>query len=260
MILKVGSKGEQVKIWQEFLIGLGYDLGPSGADGYFGQLSLKATKAWQKSQSAPVTGVVSEEEFQAANRASDDLPIRFLQARNYTKGRKPGVTIDLIVIHTMEAAEKGNTAENVAAWFASPNAPQASAHYNIDHNSIVQSVRDEDTAWHAPGANHNGIGLEHAGYARQTPEDWADPYSIAMLRLSAKLTARLCNKHNIPPVKLSGKELSEGKRGICGHVHCSEAFNKGKGHWDPGPSFPWSHYISWVLEEFIKINNLGPVI
>ena len=31
--------------------------------------------------------------------------------------------------------------------------------------------------FHAPGANHNGIGLEHAGYARQSAEDWADAFS-----------------------------------------------------------------------------------
>ena len=80
--------------------------------------------------------------------------------------------IDLLVIHTMEAPEKPDTAENVAKWFAGSTAPQASAHYCIDADSIVQCVQDRDVAWHAPGANHNGLGFEHAGTAgRKTVMD-----------------------------------------------------------------------------------------
>ena len=86
--------------------------------------------------------------------ASSTIP--FVQARNYTRGRSN--PIDVIVIHTMESPEKPDTAESVAAWFAAATAPQASAHYCIDANSIVECVRDTDVAWHAPGANHNGLG------------------------------------------------------------------------------------------------------
>jgi len=60
----------------------------------------------------------------------------FIKAKNYTEGRDS--SIDLLVIHTMEAPEKGETAENIASWFAGANAPQASAHYCIDANSVVQ--------------------------------------------------------------------------------------------------------------------------
>jgi N-acetyl-anhydromuramyl-L-alanine amidase AmpD len=71
----------------------------------------------------------------------------FVESPNVTKtaGRK----IDLIVIHTMEMDEKGETAEQCARWFANP-AAQASAHYCVDADSIVQCVRDQDVAWHAP--------------------------------------------------------------------------------------------------------------
>src|SRR4051812_19382269 len=110
---------------------------------------------------------------------------RFVQARNYTRAGRNA--IDLIVVHTMEAPEKPGTAENVADWFAGATAPQASAHYCIDADSIVQTVRDEDIARHAPGANHNGIGLEHAGFARFTVGDWGNDYNRRMLDRSSTL-------------------------------------------------------------------------
>src|SRR3954447_10294902 len=113
------------------------------------------------------------------------LTIPFVQARNFTRGRSNA--IDVLVIHTMESPEKPDTAESVANWFAGSTAPQASAHYCIDENSVVQCVRDEDVAWHVPGANHNGLGFEHAGRAAQGKRDWADEYSAKMLELSAGL-------------------------------------------------------------------------
>src|SRR5207247_242561 len=124
--------------------------------------------------------------------------IPFIQARNYTRGRSN--PIDVLVIHTMESPEKPDTAESVAHWFAGSTAPQASAHYCIDNNSTVQCVRDTDVAWHAPGANHNGLGFEHAGRAAQTPAEWKDPYSTQLLEVSAQIVAEKCKEYGIPAV------------------------------------------------------------
>jgi hypothetical protein len=176
----------------------------------------------------------------------------FVQARNYT--RVGGRDINLIVVHDMEAPERLNTAENVAAWFAGSTAPRASAHYNIDADSIVQSVRDMDVAWHAPGANHNGIGLEHAGYARQSRAEWLDDYGLRMLRLSARLTAELCAKYEIPVRRVTYDGLRAGVRGITGHHDVSLAFVRSS-HWDPGPDFPWDFYLEMVKAELSKIKS-----
>lgn len=179
--------------------------------------------------------------------------IKFVQARNFTKGRKDPKTgkpcgIDLLVIHDMESAESTKTAENVAAWFAGPNAPRASAHYNVDSDSIVQSVRDEDTAWHAPGANHNGIGIEHAGYAKQTAAEWADEFSAAMLERSSTLMASLCDKHGVPVVFVSAAGLLRGERGITTHAEVSKAFKKST-HVDPGKNFPLTSFIEAIASK-----------
>ncbi len=171
--------------------------------------------------------------------------MKFIQAKSYSKGRKTPVT--MVVIHTMEAPEKEATAENVAAWFAGKDAPQASAHYNVDSDSIVQSVLEEDTAWHAGPVNGYSIGIEHAGYAKQTAAEWADIYSIALLERSAELTADICRRHGIAPVRVTTIDLKNGVRsGVCGHVDVTNGLQGGKGHWDPGPNFPWDHYLARV--------------
>ena len=137
--------------------------------------------------------------------------IPFVQARNFTRGRSSH--IDVLVIHTMESPEKPNTAEDVASWFAGSNAPQASAHYCIDGNSVVQCVHDSDVAWHAPGANHNGLGFEHAGKAAQTAHDWSDDYSAKCLELSATLVAQKCKEYGIPVVWLHPADLRPASAG-----------------------------------------------
>lgn len=167
----------------------------------------------------------------------------FVGARNFTKGREG--PIDVLVIHAMEAAEQPDTAEAVARWFAGPDAPEASAHYLVDANSIVQGVRDEDIAWHAPGANHNGLGFEHAGYSAQRAEGWDDRYSRAMLGRSARLVAAKCRQYGIPAVWLFPADLLAGRRGITSHWNVSRAFRRSD-HWDPGPAFPVERYVLLV--------------
>lgn len=159
---------------------------------------------------------------------------------NHTGGRK----IDVVVIHTMEMDEKGDTAESCALWFKNPNS-QVSAHYCVDVDSVVQCVKEEDIAWHAPGANHNGIGVEHAGRAAQTGRDWSDDYSTKMLANSSELVAGVCARHGIPVVWLQATDLVAGKRGITSHANVSKAFKRGS-HWDPGDNFPIEKYLAAV--------------
>lgn len=166
----------------------------------------------------------------------------FRQAAHYTKGRtKP---IRLVVIHDMEAPETGTTAESVANMFADPNGRQASAHLCCDDNSIVRCVHDADTAWHAPGANNDGLGIEHAGYAKQTTTDWLDTYGRAMIERSAAAVALWCKAYSIPPVRLTVAQVKDGKtKGLCGHVDVTNAFHQST-HTDPGPNFPWDYYLT----------------
>lgn len=173
-------------------------------------------------------------------------PIPFIQARNCGPDRA-GLPIALVVIHTMESAEKPTTARAVAQWFAGPQAPQASAHFCVDSSETIQCVREDVVAWAAPGANKTGIHIEHAGYAAQTAPQWDDDFSRAMLGRSAALAADICLRHSIPVQRLTVAALrAGGARGLCGHVDITHAFNGGKGHTDPGAAFPWDRYLALI--------------
>ena len=84
-------------------------------------------------------------------------------ASNYTKGRKQSV--QYIVVHYI--ANNGDRAESNGKYFQQPNR-NASAHYFVDENDVVQSVKDSDTAWHCGAKNYkhnkcrndNSIGVE----------------------------------------------------------------------------------------------------
>lgn len=167
--------------------------------------------------------------------------IKFIQAKYYKKVAVR--VIDVVVIHDMEMAEKGDTAEACANYFAKTINTPASAHYCADVDSIVQCVAEHDVAYAAPGCNHNGVHIEHAGYARQTSGDWKDDYSTAMLNMSAVLTADICTRNKLPIEFVDASGLILGHRGITTHAEVSKAF-KLSTHTDPGPNFP----LGWYLE------------
>lgn len=161
----------------------------------------------------------------------------------------------------MEAPEKGDTAESVARYFQRQDV-KASAHYCIDVDSIVQCVDDVHIAWAAPGANHNGLQLEHAGYARQGAKEWADDYSQRMLRRSATLAAQKVKQYGLPVVFRRAADLRAGgerARGITTHYEVSQAFRKSD-HSDPGIGFVIEQYLAWIRDElgqYKQPTNIG---
>ena len=58
--LKKGMTGDDVKILQEKLIALGYDIGASGADGKFGNKTLAAVKQFQTDHNLEADGKVGK--------------------------------------------------------------------------------------------------------------------------------------------------------------------------------------------------------
>jgi len=239
---------------QVALFRLGFD--PGIIDGADGPHTHGALVAYQVS-----CALSSADTFAAIEKDLALLPL-FVESKYLNRAHRPQSTsIDNIVIHTMESAEKPGTALNVANWFANKSAPtypapQASAHYCVDNKQIVQCVLECDVAWHAPGANHNGIGIEHSGIAAQSDAQWHDDYSKGVLKLSARLVAKLCLRFSIPVQRLSVGELRAGGRGICGHIDCTNAFSNGRGHTDPGPNFPWDEYIAMVKAEMVELASL----
>lgn len=171
----------------------------------------------------------------------------YIPARWFTHvPREQRRVVRVLVVHVMEAPEKPKTAEAVARWFQTlPASHKASAHVCVDWNSVIQSVWDNDVAYAAPGANHDGIQMELAGYSAQSADEWQDEYSMATLQEGARTAAYYVRKYSLPIVQLTNAQLRAGARGIVGHYQVSEVYQQSD-HTDPGPHFPWAQFIGMV--------------
>lgn len=180
------------------------------------------------------------------NFETDNWP--FIKARNFKKidGKR---AVRLVVIHDMEFPETTTAAEVIAKDFANTDR-QASAHICVDSDSIVQCVLDNNVAFAAPGANNDGIQIELTGFAKQTREQWLDPYGVLLLDRGANATAQYCLKYGIPVRQLTNAQLADkSQRGIVGHRQVSQVFQKSD-HMDPGPNFPWDFFLKRVQAHF----------
>lgn len=249
MNLYLGSVGPDVGNWQRFLNeqAAGLDTALLPVDEIFDDETRIVTRLYQEKRGLEVDGIVGPATYATAVM---DGYIPFVAAKNcLVLHPRERTSVDLIVIHTTESPEMTGEALIVAQYFAGPNAPMASAHYVIDDKDVIQCVREGDVAYHAPGANRYGIGIEHVGRAAQTAADWSDAYSTAVLERSARLVAAIAKRWNVPVVRLSPDDLKKGgARGICGHVDVTNGLNNGQGHQDPGVNFPWDDYLARVTQ------------
>ena len=154
----------------------------------------------------------------------------------------------------MEAPEKGKTAESCAWFFQNAN-PTGSTHLCIDDNSIVQSVPFDHEAAGARGRLYRGktvndwaVHFEHAGYARQTPAEWADQYSQSNAVLVRDRRGERVQRLRHPGGRVDAVGLRSGAKGITTHAAVSAAFKVSGGHTDPGPGVPMARYVSAVAD------------
>jgi N-acetyl-anhydromuramyl-L-alanine amidase AmpD len=174
----------------------------------------------------------------------------FIRAHFFTLAHRERV--DVVVIHTTETPCVSGMALRIAHGFAKGDR-EASTHYVVDPGTVVECVRETDVAWHCPGANRRGIGIEHAGYTQwPNATDWLhDEHAAGMLALSAELVAGICQRWGIPCVHLTPAELASGSRGLVAHVDATEAFSTPGGHVD-GSTWPWDSYLHAVAAAGIK--------
>ncbi|KMS80093.1 N-acetylmuramoyl-L-alanine amidase [Streptomyces leeuwenhoekii] len=131
--------------------------------------------------------------------------------------------IDMVIVHVTQ----GSFAGAVRA-FQNP-AHQAATHYIVGRDGrVTQMIRELDVAYHAGNRSYNerSIGIEHEGFVDR-PEDFTD----AMYTASARLTAGICARYDIPV----------DREHIIGHVEVP-----GTDHTDPGPHWDWDRYLRLV--------------
>jgi hypothetical protein len=118
------------------------------------------------------------------------------------------------------------------------------------NGDIIQFVREQDTAWHAGGANRRSIGIEHvaiqqggARYPRPDGSVQTYPYTPptdAEYRASAALVAHLCQKYGLTPDRTTIIGHLEADPGTP-HTSCPD------GAWD------WDLYLALVGESFAAL-------
>jgi hypothetical protein len=175
--------------------------------------------------------------------------VRYLAQLRYIPAAHQGQFIGkptLVVDHDMEAAERSTTAENCAGYFATTDRV-ASVQFNVDNDSTVRSVPDTVEGYHAGRGEINrcSAGIEHAGFASQTYDQWKDDYSYAMIwGQSARLHAALHLAYGIPLEFVDAAALRAGRRhGVTTHWEVTKAFNVRGGHTDPGLHFPMGELL-----------------
>lgn len=161
----------------------------------------------------------------------------FRSSPNYNS--RNGYHVSLVVIHSCE----GNYA-GCWGWLRN-SAAQASAHYVVNESGseVTQLVREANRAWHVAASyncnyaggqqcnlqgvstNNFSVGIEHAGFASQSS------WSNGIIETSARLTCDITKRQGV--IRDRNHIVSHGQL---------QPYNRT----DPGPNWPWSHYIDRV--------------
>ncbi|MET9152595.1 N-acetylmuramoyl-L-alanine amidase [Streptomyces griseoflavus] len=131
--------------------------------------------------------------------------------------------IDMVIVHVTQGSF-----DSAVRAFQDPG-HKAATHYIVGQDGrVTQMIRELDVAYHAGNRDYNerSIGIEHEGFVDR-PGDLTDE----MYEASARLTARICARYDIPVDRAH----------IIGHIEVP-----GTDHTDPGPHWDWNRYLKLV--------------
>ncbi|MFB7656029.1 MULTISPECIES: N-acetylmuramoyl-L-alanine amidase [unclassified Streptomyces] len=131
--------------------------------------------------------------------------------------------VDMVIVHVTQGSF-----DSAVKAFQDPG-HQAATHYIVGQDGgVTQMIRELDVAYHAGNRDYNerSVGIEHEGFVDR-PQDFTD----AMYAASARLTAGICARYDIPL----------DREHIIGHVEVP-----GTDHTDPGPHWDWERYMKLV--------------
>ncbi|WP_329040779.1 N-acetylmuramoyl-L-alanine amidase [Streptomyces sp. NBC_00178] len=156
----------------------------------------------------------------------DYTPARWIAASeaNWRRADRPDdYSVDRVIIHVTQGSLAG-----AVKVFQDP-AHRAATHYIVGQDGrVTQMIRELDVAFHAGNRSFNerSVGIEHEGFVDR-PQD----FTKAMYESSARLTASICRRYDIPV----------DREHIIGHVEVP-----GTDHTDPGPHWDWNRYMKLV--------------
>jgi N-acetyl-anhydromuramyl-L-alanine amidase AmpD len=176
---------------------------------------------------AALLGFASEEA--AAQSKAPDYPKAVWhpahETNYYDAARERSHDINAVMVHASEDSYK-----NTWRYFQTPRL-NVSTHYVVGMaGQVVQLVRHADIGFHSGSRyyDNHSIGIEHACYSEDA-SSWTDE----LYRASARLTAYICRRHNVPV----------DERHILRHRTVSQ-----NGRTCPGSVFDLDRYLSLVKE------------
>lgn len=154
MVLKLGSRGNEVKLLQEKL--------NLKVDGIFGPITEEAVKNFQKSNGIKVDGIVGANTLSKLNLS--------VNKRN----------IKEIIVHCSATPEgKDFTVADIKRWHLARGFSDIGYHYVIYRDGSIHTGRDESVIGaHCTGHNTNSIGVCYIGGCAsngKTPKDTRTP-------------------------------------------------------------------------------------
>ncbi|WP_443042732.1 N-acetylmuramoyl-L-alanine amidase [Streptomyces sp. NBC_00344] len=200
----------------------------------------------------PATGQLAALHLKTAAQTPTECPpsvdCRFLAAAppNGQVADRPtdGIDVRYIVIHDTESSYD-------AAVSAFRKAEGAAPHYvmRASDGAVTQMTQGKDIAFHAGNYwfNMHSIGIEHEGFAAHGAA-W---YTPTQYRATADLVKYLAKRYGVP---LDHEH-------IIGHDNVpgpSDRYVAGM-HWDPGPSWDWSEFMSMLRTVKTDKPGVGPV-
>ena len=185
MVLKLGSRGNEVKLLQEKL--------NLKTDGIFGPLTEEAVKDFQRSNGLKVDGIVGANTLSKLNLS--------VNKRN----------IKEIIVHCSATPEgKDFTVADIKRWHLARGFSDIGYHYVIYRDGSIHTGRDESIIGaHCTGHNTNSIGVCYIGGCvsnGKTPKDTrTEAQKVSLLKLLSELKKKYPEAKVYPHYKFAAK-------------------------------------------------------
>lgn len=185
MVLKLGSRGNDVKLLQEKL--------NLKTDGIFGPLTEEAVKDFQRSNGLEVDGIAGANTLSKLNLS--------VNKRN----------IKEIIVHCSATPEgKDFTVADIKRWHLQRGFSDIGYHYVIYRDGSIHTGRDESIIGaHCTGHNTNSIGVCYIGGCvsnGKTPKDTrTEAQKVSLLRLLRELKKKYPEAKVYPHYKFAAK-------------------------------------------------------
>ena len=180
-MLKIGSRGEQVKELQKLL-----HIYP---DGIFGKLTDEAVREFQKENNLKVDGIVGDKTWSVLTGGGSTI----------VKSKR---RIDEIIVHCSATAEgKDFTVSDITKWHKQRGFTTIGYHYVVYRDGSVHAGRDINVAGaHCTGHNTHSIGICYIGGCAadgKTPKDTRTNAQRAALEITLRKLRTLYPKAKI---------------------------------------------------------------